>query len=173
MSKAEHATVQLRREGVGKTTQKHYCASLKQFSVWVCRKHGWTDPVKWLSLPKGDDDIRKRRIALTTEELLRLFDAAVCRGPEMFRRRSPKAKPKTLARLERLGIERAMIYKLGALAGLRPYEIKTLIAQTSTGGLEYLKLTTCCRGMKAGVPAAVPVRVCPLRPALSKALDMP
>src|SRR5262245_30435913 len=54
-----------------------------------------------------------------------------------------------------------MLYKLAA------------IAHTSTSGFAYLKLITCCRGMKNGVPATVPVRVRPLRPAVSDAFERP
>ena len=47
------------------------------------------------------------------------------------------------------------------------------MAHTSTSGLAYLKLITCCRGINTGVPATDPVRVWPLNPAASNALARP
>ena len=121
--KAELFLADMRRHGTSKKTSNDYCAALKQFTLWLSKTKGWSDPLARLNRVKGQDDIRVKRVALTREQLSRLFDAAPERSAtDCLRVR----RAKTLESYKRRGIERTMIYRVGALAGLRLNEIKTL-----------------------------------------------
>ena len=95
-------------------------------------------------LPKFNEmaDPRRKRRALTEDELLRLLDAARERPlrDAMTIRRGPKKgqatanlRPETRERLLRLGKERALIYKTLFLTGLRRGELASL----TIGQLEF------------------------------------
>lgn len=88
-------------------------------------------------VPKADAkvDCRRKRRALTEDELTRLLDAASRRPllDAMTVRRGKnkgkpvaKLRPETQCRLESLGRERALIYKTMVLTGLRKAELASL-----------------------------------------------
>ena len=97
-----------------------------------------------------NEQAERRRRALTDDELTRLLDAARRRplGHAMTVYRGPN-KGKLLAkvpddrrrRLERLGAERALIYKTAVLTGLRLNELRTLECRDlSFGDVPFIKL---------------------------------
>jgi len=126
LPKAEQFLLDMQREGAAKKTVNDHSAALKQFTAWLGVTKGWTDPLAGLSRLKGEDDVRVRRTALTPAQLQRLFEAAERRGAEHYREAHPNGRPEAVERLRRSGMERAMIYRLGALAGLRLNEVRTL-----------------------------------------------
>src|SRR5205814_2069559 len=88
-------------------------------------------------VPKADQkaDPRRTRRALTEDELKRLLVVAATRplaDTRTVRRGKRKGeafaelRPETVARLERVGRERALIYKTLVLTGLRANELRTL-----------------------------------------------
>jgi len=125
-AKEERLLLDMRREGVAKKTVNEYCSALKQFISWLSATKGWANPIIGLSRLKGEDDIRVRRMALTAHQLQRLFAAAERRSVEGYVAGHPNARPETVHRFRQCGLARATIYRLGALAGLRPKEIRTL-----------------------------------------------
>lgn len=96
---------------------------------------------------KGEDDERLRRMALTPDQRQRLFEAAERRSVEHYLEGHPNARPEAIQRFRHCGLERAMICRLGGLAGLRLNEIRTL-----TWGC--LDLETGSRGPPALGPGA-------------------
>ena len=112
------------------------------FGNWCVRSHRLAvNPFAYV--PKADvkADCRRRRRALTEAELVKLINVAR-RRPLLeamtIRRGKNKGKPladvkaETRERLERLGRERALIYKTLVLTGLRRNEL----ASITTGQLE-------------------------------------
>ncbi|MCK4373714.1 MAG: tyrosine-type recombinase/integrase, partial [Candidatus Brocadiae bacterium] len=125
-TKAEQLLLDMQRKGASKKTRNDYCSTMRQFATWVSVTKGWPNAFAALSRLKGQDDVRLRRRALTADRLRRLFEAAENRSVAKYLEQCPEARAETLARLKRFGLERAMVYRLGALAGLRVNEIRTL-----------------------------------------------
>jgi len=71
-------------------------------------------------------DRRRVRRALTVPELRRVIEAAVARGVAKYRENHGDIAPDLESKLVRLGAERAVIYEVAALTGLRLNELKTL-----------------------------------------------
>ena len=88
-------------------------------------------------LPKANEkaDPRRHRRALTETELVKLLDVArrrplldamTIRRGERKGKAAAELRPETIARMERLGRERALIYKTLVLTGLRKGELASL-----------------------------------------------
>ena len=110
-------------------------------------------------------DRRRRARALTEDELTRLLDAARRRPLEhamtVYRGAN---KGKLLAKvpedrrqqLERLGTERALIYKTAVLTGLRLNELRTLVCRDlSFGDVPFIKLSHCNEKNRQGSTLAI------------------
>lgn len=126
------------REGMSAGTRNQYRSAWVAFCNWCLG----TTPPRLLSnplarVPKADEkaDPRRQRRALTEDELLRLLDVARRRPllDRMTVRRGTrkgeayaKLRPETRRRLERLGRERALVYKTLVLTGLRKGELASL-----------------------------------------------
>ncbi len=137
LDKAEHDD---RAKGpMGAGTRNGYREAAIGFGNWLLkRKRISTNP--FLDVPKADKkaDCRRKRRALTEDELRQLLAMARRRPLEsalMIRRGKNKGqlkarvKPKTRERLNRVGRERALIYKTMALTGLRKNELTTLTVE--------------------------------------------
>lgn len=125
-----------KQDGMAAGTRNRYRESLIGFANWCVDVGRLLDnPVA--RVPTADvkaEPSRKRR-ALTEDELTRLLDAAQRRPviDRMTIRRGPnKGKPaatlrdETRRKLERLGRERALLYKVFLLTGLRKGELASL-----------------------------------------------
>jgi len=135
---AERWKVQREREGMGPRTLNTYLGSLIAFVNWarVCQPPRMArNPLDGLTKADEACDIRRERRALTTDELVRLLDAAERRpmlDAATIRRGKRKGEavailtPDTKARLERLGRERRLIYQTLVLTGLRRGELAGL-----------------------------------------------
>ena len=113
-----------------------YRAAAAAFSNWcVDTQRLVTNPLAGLSKFNEKTDPRRKRRALTEEELIKLLDVARRRPlvDAMTIRKGPRRgeavanlKPETRKRLETLGWERALIYKTLVLTGLRRNELASL-----------------------------------------------
>jgi len=124
---------------MGAGTRNGYREAAIGFGNWlVKRKRILANPL--CTVPKADvrTDCRRKRRAMTEDELRRLLDATRRRPLEeaMTVRRGPKkgqltanVRPEVHVRLERLGRERSLIYKTMALTGLRKNELATLTVE--------------------------------------------
>ena len=129
-------------EGMGAGNRNEYRQELVGFGNW-CVRTGRLITNPFAKVPKADTkaDCRRKRRALTENELTRLLEAAklrplldamtVRRGKDKGRPVA-KLRPETQCRLEALGRERALIYKTMVLTGLRKAELASL----AVGSLE-------------------------------------
>ena len=137
LDKAEHDD---RAKGpMGAGTRNAYREAAISFGNWLTkRKRLSANP--FLDVPKADKkaDCRRKRRALTEDELRRLLDVAGRRPLDsalMIRRGKnkgqlkAKVRPETRERLNRVGRERVLIYKTMALTGLRKNELTTLTVE--------------------------------------------
>jgi len=167
-SKLERWLVDRQAEGMSAATRNEYRGAWVTFSNWcVCNGRLTRNP--FADVPKADTkaDRRRQRRALTEAELIRLLDVARRRPllDRMTVRRGKrkgeafaKLRPETRAKLERLGRERALIYKTLVLTGLRKSELASL----TVGQLDldvappYLMLEAADEKNRAG--AEIPLR---------------
>jgi integrase len=111
----EYTTGRQKAENLSARTLQSYIVALKAFSSWcVASGRLLADPFARVRSPSPSKDRRYTRRALTREEWLRLRSAAE-NGPP--RRRIP-------------GIDRALLYELALVTGLRAKEIDGLTRST-------------------------------------------
>jgi integrase len=126
------------RNGMGARTRNSYLASALAFCNWCAEPtvarltHNPFD-----GIPKANEkaDQRRQRRAMAEDELVRLLAVArerplrealtVRKGPRKGERYA-NVRPEVRERLERLGRERALIYKTLVLTGLRKGELESL-----------------------------------------------
>ena len=133
---AERWLVERKAEGMSAATRNEYRGAWVTFCNW-CVRTGRLLGNPFAGVPKADAkaDRRRKRRALSEEELTRLLEVArrrplldrmtVYRG----RRKGEvygKLRPDVQTRLERLGWERALMYKTLVLSGLRKGELASL-----------------------------------------------
>ncbi len=128
--------VSVTNSDMGARTRNLHRASLVAFCNWCIATDRLTNnPFAKVKKANEDLDPRRKRRALTEEELTRLLDVARRRPliDRMTVRKGPrkgeayaKLRPETRAKLERLGQERALIYKTLVLTGLRQGELASL-----------------------------------------------
>jgi hypothetical protein len=121
------------KDNMAPRTRNSYRADVVEFGNWcVETSRLTTNPVSTLSRAVEKGDRRRTRRAMTGAELVRLLDVASRRPllDAMTVRRgkrkgeaSAKVRPEVIERLERLGRERALIYKALVLTGLRKGEL--------------------------------------------------
>jgi len=124
------------KAGMGARTRNTYRAAAVAFCNW-CIETGrlLSNPFAKVAKANEDVDPRRQRRAMTENELIRLLDVArrrpvgdrliVHKGPRKGQRYA-KLRPEVRRRLERLGRERALIYKTLVLTGLRKGELVSL-----------------------------------------------
>ena len=130
------------KEGMSAGSRNGYREACVGFGNWAVRaRRLGENPFAYVPKADAKADCRRKRRALTEEELLRLLDAARRRPlleARTIRRGKNKGKPfgkvtpRTREQLERLGRERALIYKALVLTGLR----KSELASITVGQLE-------------------------------------
>ena len=136
-SGAEHwLSEQVTLNGMGARTHNAHIVALGSFGNWLLRQgRAMSNVFKGMRRINERTDARRPRRPFTVEELTRLFDAAE-RRPLMeamtVRRGEHKGevlaelRPETRARLKSLGRERALIYKVLVLTGLRYGELRSI-----------------------------------------------
>ncbi len=123
-------------EGMSARSRNAYRCAAMSFCRWcVSIRRLTSNPLAGIAKVNEKADPRRRRRSLTEKELVTLLDVAPRRPllDAMTIRRgrrkgeaAAKLRPKTIARLERLGRERALIYKTLVLTGLRRGELASL-----------------------------------------------
>jgi integrase len=127
----------LAEQGAGSSTRNHYLGTIKAFARWCFETKRMGENVLG-SIARSRGEIRRRRRALTEDELVRLIRAARARplqevltirsGKRRGERVADTRRPETRARVERLGWERSLIYKTLVFTGLRRGELDALQA---------------------------------------------
>jgi integrase len=123
-------------EGMGAGNRNEYRQELVGFGNWAV-KNGRLLSNPFGNVPKADAkaDVRRQRRAMSEEELTRLLevarrrpllDATTVRRGKRRGEAVAVLREKTRRRLERLGWERALIYKTLVLTGLRRGELASL-----------------------------------------------
>lgn len=117
-------------------TRNTYLSAARWFLTWTVETDRiLANPLAKIPLADEKADRRRQPRALTADEVERLMDAARRRPLEEarlfkkgWRKSQPGAqlRPETVAKLERLGRERALIYKTLVLTGLRLGELTAL-----------------------------------------------
>ncbi len=136
--KLERWLVEQKAAGMSAATRNEYRGAWTTFCNW-CVRDGRLLINPFAHVPRADvkTDRRRQRRSLTEDELVRLLDVAR-RRPLLDRMTIRRGKRKgqacanlreaTRRRLELLGRERAMIYKMLVLTGLRKGELASLTA---------------------------------------------
>jgi integrase len=123
-------------EGMGPRTRNAYRAAAVAFCNWCVQTSRLiVNPLARIAKADEHVDRRRQRRALTEGELRRLLDVAR-RRPLLDRltvykgarkgQRYAKPRPEVRRRLERLGLERALMYKMLVLTGLRRGELASI-----------------------------------------------
>jgi len=132
----EQWLVDRQNEDMAAATRNEYRLTLVAFSNW-CMRSGRLLVNRMKSLPRADANADRRHVrrALTEAELEALLHAAMVRPlhEALLVRRGARAgtlaakvRPEIREQLEALGRERALLYKLLALTGLRKGELASL-----------------------------------------------
>ena len=132
----ERWLVSQEKAGMGARTRNTYRAAAVAFCNWAMETGRlMVNPFAKVAKAAEDVDPRRQRRALDEGELMRLLDVARRRPlleAKMIRRGKRKGeavgrlREATRRRLERLGLERALIYKTLVLTGLRKGELASL-----------------------------------------------
>ena len=133
------------KEGMSAGSRNGYREACVGFANWAGRaKRLGENPFAYVPKADAKADCRRKRRALTEDELVRLLDATRRRPlleARTIRRGKNKGKPLaevkpwTRERLERLGRERTLIYKTLVLTGLRRNELASItVAQLELDG---------------------------------------
>ena len=123
-------------EGMSARSRNAYRCAAVSFCKWcVATRRLVANPLAGVPKVNEKADPRRRRRALAEPELVKLLDVArrrplldamtIRRGKRMGET-AAELRPETVARLERLGRERALIYKTLVLTGLRRGELGSL-----------------------------------------------
>lgn len=100
----------------GMATSNDYLVAIKAFANWLVRDGRLaTNPLRHLQRLNAETDVRRQRRVLSPDELELLIQAAA-------------ASNRTIDRLP--GCDRAMLYRLAALTGLRAQELASLTPQS-------------------------------------------
>ncbi len=124
------------KAGMGPRTRNTYRAAAVAFCNWGMETGRlMVNPFAKVAKAAEDVDLRRQRRALTEDELRRLLDVArrrpledrltVYKGPRKGQRYA-NLRPEVQRRLDRLGRERALIYKTLVLTGLRRGELASI-----------------------------------------------
>ncbi len=123
-------------KGMSAGSRNGYREACVGFGNWCVRTRRLSEnPFANVTKANARLDCRRKRRAMTEEELVRLMDATrrrplleamtIRRGKDKGKAIA-EVKPETQQRLELLGRERALIYKAFALTGLRKNELASL-----------------------------------------------
>ena len=137
LDRAERFVLHLRDNGKALATVNHYASALKEFSHWGFARRRWpTDPLAGLKRVNAEQDLKRRRRAISPKEFETLIAAARTRAVSEYLRTHPNTPEEKKAKLRDRGESRAMAYKLAGLAGLRYNEIRFF--RVSCGYLRHL-----------------------------------
>ncbi len=145
-------------------TRNTYVGAAKSFLAWCVETDRLTaNPLTRIRRADEASDRRRQPRAFTEDEVVRLLDATRRRPlaeAQLFnrgwRKNQPGARlrPETVAKLERLGLERALAYKTMLLTGLRLGELAAVRARDLDGD----RIVLGARHTKNRQAAVVPLR---------------
>jgi len=116
-----------RDKGLSKSARNQYLTDLGAFIRWGIRTERWKDnPTENVRPLRGEDDVRRRRRALSEDELGRLLNAAKRRPAEQYLKTHPAPSPERLGQLRLVGRDRSLLYRVMAHTGLRVNEARML-----------------------------------------------
>jgi integrase len=125
-------------EGMSARARNSYRTAIASFANWCCEPDVGrlvSNPFRGVAKADERSDPRRKRRAMTEDELIRLLEVArqrplqeamTVRKGNRKGERYARVRPDVLERLEALGRERALIYKALVLTGLRKNELATL-----------------------------------------------
>ena len=127
-AKVEGHLLALVEAGRSAKTRNHVRNELAQFFAWLVERGRWgRNPVEPVNRLNAEADPKRRRRALTPEELQDLVAAARVRPLAGYiAGNHPNPTPETRVELETLGLQRATLYLTVAMTGLRRGELKQL-----------------------------------------------
>ena len=154
--------------GTGPTTRNHYLTTARAFSHW-CVMTGRMEKDPLAAVERADEkrDVRRRRRALTEDELARLLKAAQDRPVTMATmiRKGPRQgkfeatlRPEFRAEMERVGRDRSLMYKTMVHTGLRRGELEALEVRHLTLAGPRPCLTLPASSTKNAKEADIPIR---------------
>ena len=156
------------KAGMGPGTRNTYRAAAVAFCNWAMETGRlMVNPFAKVAKAAEDVNPRRQRRALTEDELRRLLDVArrrpledrltVYKGPRKGQRYA-KLRPEVQRRLDRLGQERALIYKTLVLTGLRKGELASITVGhvVLDADLPYLVLEAADEKIREG--STIPLR---------------
>lgn len=115
------------RKTLSARSRDHYGDTLRSWGAWLVDEDRWPEnPFRRVTRIATDGDATFERRALTHEELAAVCAAAPVRAIQTYASTHPRAKPETLARLRRLGEQRALLYWFAAYTGLRAAECRAV-----------------------------------------------
>jgi len=128
IERAERFILHLRDRKKALATVNHYTSALKEFSHWGFARRRWpVDGLGGLRRVNAQQDLQRRRRAISPKEFAELIAAARTRAVTEYVRTHPAADEAKRAELGYQGESRAVAYQLAGLAGLRYNEVKTLV----------------------------------------------
>ena len=127
-AKVEAHLLALVQDGRAAKTRNHIRNELAQFFAWGVERGRWGhNPVATIKRLNAEADPKRRRRALTPEELRALVAAAKTRPLAGYiGGNHPNPTPEKRAELLLLGLQRATLYQTAAMTGLRRNELKQL-----------------------------------------------
>ena len=127
-AKVEGHLLALVQAGRAAKTRNHVRNELAQFFGWLVARGRWgRNPVEPINRLNAEADPKRRRRALTPEELQAVVAAARVRPLAGYiAGNHPNPTPEKRAELELLGLQRATLYTTAAMTGLRRKELKRL-----------------------------------------------
>jgi integrase len=142
-SAVQVALGELVRRGLSLATVNQHITAARSFARWLVQdRRVLADPLPNLSRYNADADPRRERRVLSSDEILRVIDAAE-RGP--VRRSVP-------------GIDRAMLYRIAAGTGLRAAEIESLRRESFDLDAATPTITAAAAATKNGEAVVQPIR---------------
>lgn len=153
------------KKGASARTRNTYRTSAKAFSKWCLKTRRLGEDVL-ASLDAASGEVRRQRRALTDDELARLMRAArerpvvealTVRRGERKGELAANVRPEVRAELERLGWERALMYKVLVLTGLRRGELESLEVRHLSLDGKRPRLTLPGSLTKNGEEASIPL----------------
>ncbi len=152
-------------EGASARTRNTYRTSAKAFCKWCLKTRRLGEDVL-ASLDAVSGEARRQRRALTDDELAKLMRAArerpviealTVRRGERKGQLGANVRPEVRAELERLGWERALMYKVLVLTGLRRGELESLEVRHLSLDGKRPRLTLPGSLTKNGEEASIPL----------------
>jgi integrase len=143
VARAKLMAARPRRRALGPTTVNHYLNSLKGLCNWmVDNARAERSPCRGLKPLHTKGDLRRKRRALSCDEVLRLIAAA--------------ADGRTIAGIP--GHERAIMYVLATTTGLRSAELQSLTSASFRLDDGAPRVVVEAAHTKNGEPASIPIR---------------